>query len=230
MTLQSGTTVLLVEDEAAVRELLAFHLNKAGFSVLEAGSAAEADELAAAADVIVLDWMLPGESGTQWLQRQRELQGGSAPRTPVLMLTARATEADKVDGLESGADDYLTKPFSNAELVARLRALLRRSGRPDSVSVGPLSVRPAEGVAELNGRLLDLTRREFDLLSHLATHAGRVCSRSELLDRVWGEDFMGTDRTVDQHVAQLRALLGSDWIRTVRGRGYRLNPPEEDAG
>lgn len=230
MTLQSGTTVLLVEDEAAVRELLAFHLNKAGFSVLEAGSAAEADELAAAADVIVLDWMLPGESGTQWLQRQRELQGGSAPRTPVLMLTARATEADKVDGLESGADDYLTKPFSNAELVARLRALLRRSGRPDSVSVGPLSVRPAEGVAELNGRLLDLTRREFDLLSHLATHAGRVCSRSELLDRVWGEDFMGTDRTVDQHVAQLRALLGSGWIRTVRGRGYRLNPPEEDAG
>ncbi len=229
MALQSGTTVLLVEDEAAVRELLAFHLGKAGFNVLEAASTAEADDLAQGADVIVLDWMLPGESGTRWLQRLRELQGDSSLRKPVLMLTARATEADKVDGLESGADDYLTKPFSNAELVARLRALLRRSGRPDSVAVGPLSVRPAEGAAELDGQLLNLTRREFDLLSHLAANAGRVCSRSELLDRVWGEDFMGTDRTVDQHVAQLRAVLGSDWIRTVRGRGYRLNPPESDA-
>jgi len=215
--------------EAAVRELLAFHLGRAGFSVLEAGSAAEADELAADADVIVLDRMLPGESGTQWLQRQRGDRLGSGPAKPVLMLTARATEADKVDGLESGADDYLTKPFSNAELVARLRALLRRSGRPDSVTVGPLSIRPAEGIATFGGRMLELTRREFDLLSYLAGQAGRVCSRSELLDRVWGEDFMGTDRTVDQHVAQLRALLGRDWIRTVRGRGYRLNPPEEDA-
>ena len=230
MTSQSSATVLLVEDEAAVRELLAFHLGRAGFSVLEAASTAEADGLAAEADIIILDRMLPGESGTSWLQRQRELQPGSAPRTPVLMLTARATEADKVDGLESGADDYLTKPFSNAELIARLRALLRRTGRPDTVTAGPLTIRSDEGIAELDGKLLELTRREFDLLSYLTANAGRVCSRSELLDHVWGEEFMGTDRTVDQHVAQLRALLGSDWIRTVRGRGYRLSPPEDDAG
>lgn len=230
MTSQSSATVLLVEDEAAVRELLAFHLGRAGFSVLEAASTAEADGLAAEADIIILDRMLPGESGTSWLQRQRELQPGSAPRTPVLMLTARATEADKVDGLESGADDYLTKPFSNAELIARLRALLRRTGRPDTVTAGPLTIRSDEGIAELDSKLLELTRREFDLLSYLAANTGRVCSRSELLDHVWGEEFMGTDRTVDQHVAQLRALLGSDWIRTVRGRGYRLSPPEDDAG
>lgn len=229
MTSQSSATVLLVEDEAAVRELLAFHLGRAGFSVLEAASTAEADGLAAEADIIILDRMLPGESGTSWLQRQRELQPGSAPRTPVLMLTARATEADKVDGLESGADDYLTKPFSNAELIARLRALLRRTGRPDTVTAGPLTIRSDEGIAELDGKLLELTRREFDLLSYLTANAGRVCSRSELLDHVWGEEFMGTDRTVDQHVAQLRALLGSGWIRTVRGRGYRLSPPEDDA-
>lgn len=230
MTSQSSATVLLVEDEAAVRELLAFHLGRAGFSVLEAASTAEADGLAAEADIIILDRMLPGESGTSWLQRQRELQPGSAPRTPVLMLTARATEADKVDGLESGADDYLTKPFSNAELIARLRALLRRTGRPDTVTAGPLTIRSDEGIAELDSKLLELTRREFDLLSYLAANTGRVCSRSELLDHVWGEEFMGTDRTVDQHVAQLRALLGSGWIHTVRGRGYRLSPPEDDAG
>src|SRR5690554_666541 len=228
MALHSGTTVLLVEDDDAVRELLVFHLERAGFNVLEAATTREAERLLPDADIVVLDWMLPGESGASWLARQHADMTGK-PRRPVLMLTARATEADKVDGLESGADDYLTKPFSNAELVARLRALLRRSGRPDSVTVGPLSIRPAEGIATFGGRMLELTRREFDLLSYLAGQAGRVCSRSELLDRVWGEDFMGTDRTVDQHVAQLRALLGRDWIRTVRGRGYRLNPPEEDA-
>lgn len=220
-------TVLLVEDDAAIRELLAWHLERSGFTVLQAGNTLEAEEHVAEADVVVLDWMLPGESGADWLARQNRGQIGSG-QVPVLMLTARATESDKVMGLDSGADDYLTKPFSNAELTARLRALLRRSGRPASVTVGSLVISNEEGEASLDGQTLVLTRREFDLLSYLASNAGRVCSRTELLDRVWGEDFLGTERTVDQHVAQLRSTLGGDWIATVRGRGYRLDAPGAD--
>ncbi len=223
MNRRSGTTVLVVEDDTAVRELLVYHLQRAGFTVLEAGTTREADGMLPAADVVVLDWMLPDESGADWLARQ-----AAAPRKPVLLLTARATESDKVRGLESGADDYLTKPFSNAELIARLRALLRRSGQPAVSRLGPLVVLGDQGQAELAGARLDLTRREFDLLAFLAANAGRVCSRGELLDRVWGEEFLGTERTVDQHVAQLRTRLGSDWIETVRGRGYRLVPPGAD--
>lgn len=229
MSRQSATTVLLVEDDESIRELLAWHLERSGFNVLQAGSVSQADPLVAAADVIVLDWMLPDESGTDWLAR-RSADAAGGPLVPVLMLTARATENDKVHGLDSGADDYLTKPFSNAELVARLRALLRRSGRPESVTLGPLNVRNDEGLAELDGTPLELTRREFDLLAFLAANAGRVCSRTELLDRVWGEDFMGTERTVDQHVAQLRSQLGPEWIATVRGRGYRLAAPQAEDG
>ena len=224
----SGSTVLLVEDDAAVRELLVFHLEKAGFTVLQAGSTREAEELLPQADVMVLDWMLPVESGAQWLARRAE-ETDRGDMTPVLMLTARATENDKVHGLESGADDYLTKPFSTPELVARLRALLRRSGQPDTIRLGRLTVHPDQGTAELGGTALTLTRREFDLLSYLATNSGRVCSRNELLDRVWGEEFLGTERTVDQHVAQLRAHLGNDWIVTVRGRGYRLQQVDDAA-
>lgn len=224
MARQQNPTVLLVEDDPSIRELLSWHLGRNGFQVLEAGTTAEAGNLLGQADVVILDWMLPGESGAEWLARLE----WDSKRVPILMLTARATETDKVEGLNSGADDYLTKPFSNAELVARLRALLRRSGQPALMEVGPLTVRAEEGVAELDGEPLELTRREFKLLTFLAANAGRVCSRNELLDRVWGEDFLGTERTVDQHVAQLRAHLGSDWITTIRGRGYRLNIPGED--
>lgn len=227
MTKRSGTTVLLVEDDDAVRELLMFHLQRAGFNVLEAGSTRAAEALLPDADIVVLDWMLPDESGADWLARQEAATSG-AQRKPVLMLTARATESDKVQGLESGADDYLTKPFSNAELIARLRALLRRSGQPEVIRLGPLEVLGDQGQAKLGGQELNLTRREFDLLAFLAGNVGRVCSRSELLDRVWGEEFLGTERTVDQHVAQLRTHLGSDWIDTVRGRGYRLSQPGAD--
>ena len=227
MSKQPATTVLLVEDDEAIRELLAWHLGRSGFRVLQTGTTSEAEGFVAEADVIVLDWMLPGESGVEWLARRSGVSTG-APHKPVLMLTARATENDKVQGLDSGADDYLTKPFSNAELVARLRALLRRSGRPASVTLGPLQIRNDEGSAQFNGEPLELTRREFDLLSFLTANAGRVCSRNELLDRVWGEDFLGTERTVDQHVAQLRSQLGNEWIATVRGRGYRLDVPGND--
>jgi DNA-binding response OmpR family regulator len=217
--------VLVVEDEAGVRELLAFHLSQAGFRVREAASAQEAWQLVDEVDIVVLDWMLPDGSGVEWLQRYRQRTGGE--RLPVLMLTARASEVDKVTGLDAGADDYLAKPFSAAELVARLRALLRRVNPSHKLELGALTVDEEQGIVTLAGNRLQLTRREFELLVFLASHPGRVFSRGELLDRVWGEDFLGTERTVDQHVAQLRALIGSEWIETIRGRGYRLAVPDD---
>lgn len=214
------TTVLLVEDDEALRDLLSFHLSQAGFKVLEATNLAQAWELYNKAVLVVLDWMLPDGSGIDWLVQLRAQE--EKKHLPVLMLTARASEVDKVTGLNSGADDYLSKPFSSAELVARLRALLRRVQPVSQVTVGALSLDSEQGIATLEGRRLQLTRREFDLLMFLASNPGRVFSRNELLDKVWGEDFVGTDRTVDQHIAQLRAHIGETWIETVRGRGYRL--------
>ena len=215
-----GGRVLVLEDDATVRELVGFHLRRAGFQVIEAGSATSAWPSVGNADLVVLDWMLPDEPGLVFLRRLRDRNGGA--EVPVLMLTARATEMDRIEGLESGADDYLVKPFSVAELVARVRALLRRIQPADRVQVGPLLVDSRQGRVSLGGIPKELTRREFELIRFLAAHPGRVFSRSELLDRVWGEDFIGTERTVDQHVAQLRSQLGSGLIETVRGRGYRL--------
>ena len=213
-------TVLIVEDDDALRELLAFHLSQAGFKVLEAVNVAEAWERYKQAAIVVLDWMLPDGSGVDWLKRVRSQ--ADVKLIPVLMLTARASEMDKVSGLNAGADDYLAKPFSSAELVARLRALLRRSQPVHHIALGALNIDAEQGLVMLEGQRLQLTRREFDLLMFLASHPGRVFSRNELLDKVWGEDFVGTDRTVDQHIAQLRALIGESWVETVRGRGYRL--------
>lgn len=216
--------ILVVEDEEAVRDLLTFHLAQAGFRVSEAGTLAEAWAQVAEADAVVLDWMLPDGSGIDWLRRLRGTPRGE--RQPVLMLTARASETDKVHGLNAGSDDYLVKPFSSAELVARLGALLRRT-EPNRVhKVGDLELDERQGSVTYRGRALSLTRREFELLAFLCASPGRVFSRTELLDRVWGEDFLGTERTVDQHIAQLRALLAADLIETVRGRGYRLKGPE----
>ncbi|MDZ7703592.1 MAG: response regulator transcription factor [Trueperaceae bacterium] len=215
-----GAKVLLVEDDATVRDLLAFHLSQAGFRVLEAETAGAAWDLLGESDVVVLDWMLPDQSGVAWLKRLRIQPGGG--EVPVLLLTARASEVDKVTGLEAGADDYLVKPFSAAELVARLRALLRRTKSGQIHQIGPLIIDELKGTIRLYDQTLQLTRREFELLAFLGAHPERVFSRTELLDRVWGEDFLGTERTVDQHVAQLRSLIGPAWIETVRGRGYRL--------
>ncbi|MCA9836420.1 MAG: response regulator transcription factor [Trueperaceae bacterium] len=217
------TRLLLIEDDDALRELLSFHLSKANFEVIEAATAGDAWAHIAEVSIIVLDWMLPDESGIDWLKRFRQADKGDLP---VLMLTARASEMDKVTGLNAGADDYLAKPFSSAELVARLNALLRRTKTVQRSVIGDLLIDLEQGVAQFKNSRLELTRREFDLLSFLALHPGRVFGRMELLDRVWGEDFLGTDRTVDQHVAQLRALIGSEYIETVRGRGYRLVDPK----
>lgn len=213
--------VLLIEDDEGLRELLVFHMAQAGFEVQEAKDLAEAWPAYQHCDVIVLDWMLPDGSGVDWLKRVRA--GEQTP--PVLMLTARASEVDKVTGLNAGADDYLVKPFSTAELIARLRALLRRTQSSRRHTVGELTIDYEQGIVTFAGERLQLTRREFDLLAFLASSPGRVFSRVELLDRVWGEDFLGTERTVDQHIAQLRALIGAHHIETVRGRGYRLVDP-----
>jgi two-component system, OmpR family, response regulator RegX3 len=220
-----AATVLLVEDELAVREALRFHLEHAGFTVRATGSALEAWVWLAGVDAVVLDWMLPDQPGLVWLKRLRESDFSSLP---VLMLTARASEVDRVEGLDSGADDYLTKPFSSPELVARVRALLRRTKPQQSaVKIGSLEVRTEDAEAFLDGVKLELTRREFDLLGFLAANVGRVFSRQELLDKVWGLDFAGTERTVDQHITQLRQRLNETlehpkFLETVRGKGYRM--------
>ena len=212
--------VLLVEDDDGVRELAAHHLRRAGFEVAEAASTEEAWVRLDTADVVVLDRMLPGESGAAFLARLRRHERFA--RLPVLFLTALASEVDRVEGLDAGADDYLVKPFSAAELAARVRALLRRATPARRIALGPW-VLDRERVRVYRGDdPVELTRREYDLLEHFALHPGRVFGRQELLDGVWGEDYLGTERTVDQHVAQLRARLSEDLIETVRGRGYRL--------
>ena len=219
--------VLLVEDDEGVRELAAHHLRRAGFEVVEASSTEEAWARLDTADVVVLDRMLPGESGTGFLGRLR--RNDRYAQTPVLFLTALASEVDRVEGLDAGADDYLVKPFSAAELAARVRALLRRASPSPRIALGPW-VLDRERVRVYRGdEPVELTRREYDLLEHFASHPGRVFGRQELLDSVWGDDFVGTERTVDQHVAQLRARLSEDLIETVRGRGYRLADPYGDA-
>ncbi len=210
--------ILLVEDDAGVRTGLRFRLRAEGFSVLEATTSAEAWPLLPQADLVVLDWMLPDEPGTRLLRR---IRAGAFAELPVLMLTARAAEADRVEGLTQGADDYLTKPFSVPELVARIRALLRRVRRGRLV-YGPLVVDLEAARVWLSGEEVRLSPREYALLAFLARRPGRVFSRQALLDAVWGADYLGTPRTVDQHVAQLREKLGARRIETVRGQGYRF--------
>lgn len=216
----TGASILVVEDDPTVLALVSFHLERAGFKIVQAQDARSAWSLVESVDLIVLDRMLPDESGITFLDRIRRTAAISS--LPILMLTARATENDRVEGLESGADDYMVKPFSVAELVARVRALLRRTKPVKNIDVDELHIDYVAVQVTFQGIPVSLTRREFELIYFLASHPGRVLSRSELLDRVWGEDFLGTERTVDQHIAQLRASLKDELIETVRGRGYRL--------
>ena len=229
--------VLVIEDDEGIRETLKYHLAGAGYGVLEAADGVTGLRAAQTGrpDLVLLDLMLPGLSG---LEVCRALRRSS--RVPILMLTARDTEVDKIVGLELGADDYVTKPFSIREVMARVHAVLRRShevadlrGIPERDVIGNFAIdRPARRVL-LDGSEVKLTAREFDLLSFLISHPGRVQSRDALLNQVWGADFMGDRKTVDVHVRWLRSKFAGRApfeIATVRGAGYRLDRPEPAEG
>lgn len=216
-------TVLLVDDDPAIRELLGAYLQREGFALLLASDGQEALAQAHLADVVVLDLMLPKISGWEVASHLRKYDR----RKPLLMLTARAEEEERIHGLNLGADDYVTKPFSPREVVARIRALLRRSGLGNALSFGGLQLQPDMRRAELDGKDLELSKLEYDLLLCLAQYPGLVWSRERLLERVWGSDFVGVDRVVDVHIAALRRKLEDNpdqprFIETVRGVGYRF--------
>jgi two-component system phosphate regulon response regulator PhoB len=225
-----AATILVVEDEPAIQTLIAVNLKRAGHEVLAALDAESAQRHIneALPDLVLLDWMLPGMSG---LELARRLRGDARTRgVPIIMLTARGEERDKVQGLETGADDYITKPFSPRELLARIQAVLRRrapESTEDSVEILGLRVDPVSHRVTANGQAVNIGPTEFRLLHFLITHPERVHSRSQLLDQVWGDHVFVEERTVDVHVRRLRAALepsGLDsLIQTVRGSGYRLS-------
>ena len=229
-----SATVLVVEDEPSIQELIAASLRHSGYKVLRADSAEDAMLLVTEVlpDVVLLDWMLPGLSGIQYARRLR-----SEERTtglPIIMLTARSDEHDKVSGLDAGADDYLTKPFSPRELQARIKAVLRRRApqmTEDSVEIAGLRIDPVTHRVSGNNQALELGPTEFRLLHFFMTHAERVHSRTMLLDQVWGDHVFVEERTVDVHIRRLRAALeisGHDrLIQTVRGSGYRFSAQSE---
>ena len=222
--------ILVVEDERAIREMVVFTLKRAGFAVSEAedASAARRALVDHSPDLVLLDWMLPDLSG---LELARALRRDQATRElPIIMLTARAAEDDKVMGLESGADDYLTKPFSARELVARIQALLRRAAGADgeTLAVGGLRLDPASHRVTVEGAEVTLGPTEYRLLKFFMSQPERVFSRAQVLDRVWGGNVYIEERTVDVHIRRLRKALtphGCDaYIQTVRGSGYRFSP------
>ena len=221
--------ILVVEDEAPIRQMLAFNLSRAGFDVDEAEDCATARSLIADSrpDLVLIDWMLPDSSG---LELTRALRRDEANRELlIIMLTARAEERDKISGLDGGADDYMTKPFSPRELIARINALLRRSvaGGDDVQVAGELELDPASHRVTVGGRELSLGPTDYRLLKFLLAHRDRVYSRGQLLDQVWGQNVYVEERTVDVHVRRLRKALepsGADrYVQTVRGAGYRFS-------
>jgi two-component system response regulator RegX3 len=226
-------TILLVEDEESITVPLSDALRREGFEPQVAGSAAEALELAESTDpdLVLLDVMLPDGSGFDVCRALRTRSG-----VPIIMLTARGDEADRVAGLEAGADDYVVKPFSAREVAARIRAVLRRSLPPQETSGGPLRVGdvtldPASHEAAIDGRALELSRKEFDVLRLLMENAGTVVKRERLLEEVWETNWFGSTKTLDVHVSALRRKLGDDpaepkYIHTVRGVGFRFAAPD----
>ncbi|MDE1989909.1 MAG: phosphate regulon transcriptional regulator PhoB [Betaproteobacteria bacterium] len=224
-----GASILVVEDEAAIQEMIALNLNQAGHEPLLAANAQEAlDQVRESLpDLMLVDWMLPGLSGVDLVRRLRASE--RTQNIPIIMLTARAEEADKLMGLESGADDYITKPFSIRELNARIKAVLRRRApqmTEDPVRFKDLLLDPGTHRVSIQGEEISLGPTEFKLLHFFMTHPERVYSRTQILDHVWGDHVFIEERTVDVHIRRLRAALepsGSDEIlQTVRGSGYRL--------
>jgi two-component system response regulator RegX3 len=223
------TRVLVVEDEESYREALSYMLSKEGFEVIEArdGATGIAEFDRRGADLVLLDLMMPGLPGTE-VFRQLRLR---AP-VPVIMLTARDTEVDKVVGLELGADDYVTKPFSHRELVARMRAVLRRGQdtelMPDVLEIAGIRMDVERHEVSVKGERLKLALKEFELLEMLLRNAGRVMTRGQLIDRIWGADYVGDTKTLDVHIKRLRTKIEQDpanprYLITVRGLGYKFD-------
>jgi two-component system phosphate regulon response regulator PhoB len=225
-----AATILVVEDEPAIQELIAYNLKQAGHQPLRADNAEQAMNLVQSAlpDLVLLDWMLPGQSGIDFARR---LRTDKRTRTvPIIMLTARSDEHDKLTGLDAGADDYITKPFSPRELNARIKAVLRRRApqmTDDVVQLGGLKLDPASHRISGNGEPVVLGPTEFRLLHFLMTHPERVHSRTQLLDQVWGDHVFVEERTVDVHIRRLRKALEPTrldrLVQTVRGTGYRFS-------
>lgn len=225
-----AANILLVEDEPAIQELISANLTRAGHHVVPVGDGETALRLLrdALPDLVLLDWMLPGISGIELARRLRHDDRTRA--IPIIMLTARGEEQDKVQGLETGADDYITKPFSPRELVARIKAVLRRrapQATEDPVDIAGLHLDPLTHRVTAMGRAINLGPTEFRLLHFLMTHPERVHSRPQLLDQVWGDHVFVEERTVDVHIRRLRSALEATGhhhlIQTVRGSGYRIS-------
>jgi two-component system phosphate regulon response regulator PhoB len=222
--------ILIIEDEQPIREMICFALENAGFEIQEAADARQAQVMIAEAlpDLILLDWMLPGVSGIDYARRLKKED--LTREIPIIMLTARTEEEDKVQGLESGADDYVTKPFSPRELAARIKAVLRRGGPPaedEILKANELLLDTASHRVSVGQELLEIGPTEYRLLEFFMSHPERVYSRGQLLDRVWGSNVYVEERTVDVHIRRLRKALephGHDaLIQTVRGAGYRFS-------
>lgn len=225
--------ILIVDDEESIVTLLQYNIEKAGFKTTVAYTGVDGLSLATSDsfDLIVLDLMLPGMEGTEVCKQLRQQKVD----TPILMLTAKDDEFDKILGLELGADDYLTKPFSPKEVIARIKAILRRTNKevetaPPHLTIGELSIYPEQYEAMMNDDILTFTRKEFELLLYLARHKGKVLSRDQLLSAVWNYDFSGDTRIVDVHVSHLREKIEPDtkqpiYIKTIRGLGYKMEDP-----
>ena len=223
------TKILVVEDEESFREGVSFILSKEGYEVIDAadGNDAIVTFEREGADLVLLDVMLPGLSGLEVCKKLRTLT-----KVPIIMLTAKDTELDKVLGLEIGADDYITKPFSSRELLARVKAILRRTGNVDVKSaileIGPVRVDTERHTVSVEGLDQSLPLKEFDLLVYLMQNAGRVLTRVQLIDRIWGSDYFGDTKTLDVHVKRLRSRIEKDaanprFIQTIRGLGYKFD-------
>jgi len=225
--------VLVVDDEPDIREVIRFALEGAGFRVLEAGHADEARKLLGSEnpDLVLLDWMLPGRSGLELAQQLK--QSASTRSVPIIMVSAKGEEEDRIKGLDTGADDYIAKPFSPREMVARVNAVLRRV-KPDEladrIEIGGLHIDNVSHRVSANGNQIDIAPTEYRLLHFFMTHADRAFSRSQLLDQVWGDQVYVEERTVDVHVRRLRKALEltkhDSMLQTVRGVGYRFSNKE----
>lgn len=222
--------ILLVEDEAPIREMLGYALMKEGYTFMEAADVEEARPLIAddRPDLLLLDWMLPGMNGVDYARRIRN--NPDTRDIPIIMLTARGEEADKIRGLDTGADDYITKPFSTRELLARIRAVMRRAKNTDVagiISVKGLALDPETFRVTVEGKIVEISPTEFRLLHFFITHPERVYTRGQLLDQVWGRNVYVEERTVDVHIRRLRKTLEpynySHFIQTVRSVGYRFS-------